>query len=233
MPLRLKNEEFIRKAQALHGDRYIYDLVAYAGLRKHVSIICTDHGEFLQWPANHLVGKGCPKCAGFGFSLDERFWSFVNKDGPTQKHMDDCCWEWKGSKNHFGYGHLWKNGAMVAAHNVSWEIHFGDIPEHDNHFGRLLVLHRCDLAECTRPNHLFLGTHADNARDMARKARSTTGEKSGRATLTWSVVREIRTLWASGQWRQSDLAEKYGTSDTNVWSIVHGKRWIEVIEREI
>jgi hypothetical protein len=51
------------------------------------------------------------------------------------------------------------------AHRMSWEMHFGPIPE------GMLVLHHCDVRRCVRPDHLFLGTARDNTRDMIAKGR--------------------------------------------------------------
>lgn len=60
---KLTTEEFIEKAQQVHGDKYDYSKVKYENAFKKVIIICPKHGEFLQDPSNHLQGKGCPKCA--------------------------------------------------------------------------------------------------------------------------------------------------------------------------
>lgn len=69
-------EEFIRDAISVHGDRYDYSMVVYERARKEVSILCKNHGVFLQTPNNHLLGKGCPACAGnIRLSKDE----FVQK----------------------------------------------------------------------------------------------------------------------------------------------------------
>ncbi len=61
----MTTEEFIRRARAVHGDRYNYDLVDYVRNDKKVCIICPTHGPFWQMPFKHLSGSGCshPECA--------------------------------------------------------------------------------------------------------------------------------------------------------------------------
>lgn len=51
------------KAKQLHGDKYDYSKLEYVNSRENVCIICPIHGEFLQRASNHLLGRGCPKCA--------------------------------------------------------------------------------------------------------------------------------------------------------------------------
>lgn len=55
-------ESFIEKARAVHGDRYDYSQAEYKGAHTPVTIICLDHGLFMQSPSNHFAGKGCPEC---------------------------------------------------------------------------------------------------------------------------------------------------------------------------
>lgn len=59
----LSQEDFIEKAQAVHGDKYDYSLVDYKDSRTKIRIVCPKHGEFKQEANNHLQGHGCPKCA--------------------------------------------------------------------------------------------------------------------------------------------------------------------------
>ncbi len=59
---KLTTEEFIKKAQEVHGDKYDYSQTVYLGTLDNVRIICPEHGEFLQAPHHHLRGSGCPKC---------------------------------------------------------------------------------------------------------------------------------------------------------------------------
>ena len=56
------DDEFIKKARKVHGDKYDYSKVEYVNNRTKVCIICNRHGEFWQTPNAHLNGQGCPKC---------------------------------------------------------------------------------------------------------------------------------------------------------------------------
>lgn len=58
----MNREQFIAKAEKVHGKKYDYSKVEYNGCRTKVCIICPKHGEFWQEPSNHLNGSGCPRC---------------------------------------------------------------------------------------------------------------------------------------------------------------------------
>jgi hypothetical protein len=91
----------------------------------------------------------------------ERFWKKVNKT--------DGCWLWTATR--IGrYGGFRFEGRSRTAHRVSWELAFGPIPD------GLQVLHHCDTPLCVNPQHLFLGTPLDNARDRDSKGRGYNGE---------------------------------------------------------
>ena len=59
----MTTEEFIQKARLVHGKKYDYSKVEYINNSTKVCIICPEHGEFWQTPANHLKGNKCPKCS--------------------------------------------------------------------------------------------------------------------------------------------------------------------------
>ena len=72
---KLTTEEFIKRAQELHGDRYDYSKVEYVGSKTKVCIICKEHGEFSQSPQKHLSGQGCPVCAINKFANSRTIWT--------------------------------------------------------------------------------------------------------------------------------------------------------------
>lgn len=63
-------EQFVRDAEAVHGNLHDYSQVKYAGSDTKVTIFCREHGEFQQMPPTHLSGAGCPRCAGSGLNTE-------------------------------------------------------------------------------------------------------------------------------------------------------------------
>lgn len=73
MSRRLTTEEYVKKCQATHGDRYDYNNVRYVHSDTKVAIICKVHGLFQQWPSDHRRGFGCPQCSGKAKHTTESF----------------------------------------------------------------------------------------------------------------------------------------------------------------
>ena len=63
MARRLTTEQFVELSMQVHYGKYFYNNVEYKNNKTKVCIICPEHGEFWQTPANHLQGHGCPKCS--------------------------------------------------------------------------------------------------------------------------------------------------------------------------
>jgi hypothetical protein len=110
-----------------------------------------------------------------------RFWAYVNKT--------DTCWLWAGPTfRSSGYGRFNINREHLAAHRVAWELTNGPIP------AGLFACHHCDVRQCVRPDHLFLGTQADNVRDMFVKGRnpSFAGPLNGRSHARRRLVQGVQ-----------------------------------------
>jgi hypothetical protein len=145
----------------------------------------------------------------------EDVWEYVDRRG------DDECWPWVGALIANGYGHFYTGGKAVLAHRAVYELTHGTSPEN------FCVCHSCDNRSCVNPAHLFLGTHADNSRDMSAKGRAAAGERSGVNKVTTEDVREIRRLAAEGH-RQRDIAARFGIVQSNVGMIVRRETWRHV-----
>lgn len=77
------------------------------------------------------------------------------------------CWIWTAGRNKLGYGRFGLPGQYktVQAHRFAYEQFYGPIPE------GMFVCHHCDNPPCVNPEHLFVGTHVDNMKDMWSKGR--------------------------------------------------------------
>lgn len=163
-----------------------------------------------------------------------RFWSKVVVKG-------GACWGWTASTTHCGYGRFYFGGEanrrVVGAHRVSWFLTNGPIPT------GLWVLHHCDNPPCSNPQHLFLGTHADNMADMATKGRAgqagdlhlfrtrpemiRRGEAVPTSCLTEKNVRELRAMRANGA-RLKSICTRFGISEAQASRIINRQQWRHV-----
>jgi hypothetical protein len=150
-------------------------------------------------------------------SFIDRFWVKVDASGE--------CWEWRAHRKPGGYGQFTvRKGYFASAHVVSYALTNGPIP------AGMVVCHRCDNPPCVRPDHLFLGTQADNARDMIAKGRDgrrLRGEEKPGAKLTEDAVRAIRAE-PRCQGYIKRLAAKYGVSTRTIYTIRAGSKWRDV-----
>jgi hypothetical protein len=142
---------------------------------------------------------------------EERFWQRVTRS--------EGCWLWQGKPNvgSGGYGMFTYRGKQHLAHRVSWALtHGGELPA-------LHVLHTCDVPLCVRPDHLFLGTQAENMADMARKGRH--ARLRTRTKLTLEQAREIRNARTTHYARE--LAEQFGVSIQTIYGVWEGRVWVD------
>jgi HNH endonuclease len=126
------------------------------------------------------------------------------------------CWLWTRARNNKGYGRVRIDGKMQLAHRVAWQIYKGEIPE------GMFVCHKCDTPACVNPDHLFLGTNADNIKDSYDKGRSNQqGERNGNRKLKPEQVTEIRASSESCR----VLARRFGIGKSQVANIKKGLKW--------
>jgi hypothetical protein len=151
-------------------------------------------------------------------SLEDRFWSHVDRRGP------DECWEWQAALERTGYGRLSggrRGNKQILAHRYSFMLHTGEEP------GEKLVCHSCDNRKCVNPAHLWLGTCADNHADRNQKNRQAKGSTQGSAKLTESDVVAIRQMRLMGL-TQGELGAMFGVSKNCVSRIVNNRGWRHV-----
>ena len=177
-----------------------------------------------------------------------RFWSKVNKS--SNQGPDGTCWQWIGGLRDIDspYGCFSICNSSFMSHRVSYFLTFGIDPVGWH------VLHRCDNPPCVNPEHLWLGTDADNARDMCTKGRQATGDRSSarlhpdkhargdksgarrhperlrrgqshpRSRFTNAEVISIRRRFKQGV-RQSEMAREYNVDFGAIRAIVRYQTW--------
>ncbi len=138
------------------------------------------------------------------------------------------CFVWAGSRR-VGYGALWNGWQMEGAHRVSWALTYGPVPPGKH------VLHTCDNRACTTPEHLYLGTDVENARDRVDRGRAANGprmaspgELNGNSKLEAGQVLQIRTLYATGGTSQRKLARQFNVTQPQIGYIVRREQWAHI-----
>jgi hypothetical protein len=133
------------------------------------------------------------------------------------------CWLWVGNKHLTGYGAVKIDRKQRLAHRVSWQLHRGEIPP--KHY----ICHHCDVPACVNPDHLFVGTQADNMADCARKGRATknigrTGARCWNAKLSDDTVRAI----LADTRTHGLIAKDFGVTRTVIQRVKARQQWKHV-----
>lgn len=126
------------------------------------------------------------------------------------------CWNWKGATKGNGYGSFSFKQKAEFAHRVAYTLFCGEIPS------GIDVCHTCDLRHCVNPDHLFLGTRADNMADMVAKGR---GYGGARKHLKQSHIQEIKARLSNGH-SPSKIASQMDVNYGTVTAIKRGDSYV-------
>jgi hypothetical protein len=127
----------------------------------------------------------------------------------SQDAVDSSCRLWTSYVSSKNYGIITIDKKQRLAHRLSYEEFVGPLPK------GAFVCHSCDNPLCINPEHLFLGSHSDNMKDMSLKVRHRS------AKITPEQALEIRAATGTS----TSLAAKYGLSVSHVKQIRAGKKW--------
>ena len=167
------------------------------GNKPHCSISCSKSGRVVK-------------------PLLERFWDKVVKS--------DGCWIWVGTLRPDGYGVIGigrREEGLTRAHVLSWTLVNGEVP------AGMCLCHKCDTPPCVRPDHMFIGTKADNARDRDKKDRVQHGVGHYAAKIGPKEVRAMRKLRESGMIYR-EIGEAFGLSRNGASHAIRGLTWKRV-----
>lgn len=185
------NEEFKKEKQRLNE-----------GLKKgYINHYCSSKCRISDLNRKSVAGRA---------DREKHFWSRVDKT-PGQGPTGDC-WIWTGTINSVHkYGYMNSAKIQYRAHRLSYELHFGKIPED------LVVMHECDNKVCVNPDHLKLGTIKENSEDAAKKGLYRSGSSNPSAVLNEEKVKEIKKL--RGSLSSKQVAIMFGVSTTVILNI--------------
>lgn len=162
-----------------------------------------------KWAEQKYCSQSCSGKANNRIAGDpmERFPKYYKK-------VESGCWEWIGNLHKNGYGFFNHKNEKPKAHRFSYAMYKGLLHP------KMSVCHKCDNPKCVNPDHLFLGTHDDNMKDMAKKARSSHG-RSWNSKLTLekasAIKRDLRP--------RKEVAAEYGVSVVTVCRIQNNQIW--------
>lgn len=140
----------------------------------------------------------------------EQFWNQVEKSSD--------CWNWKGKLNNCHYGTFYINKQFLLTHRLAFALTNRDVKIGE------CVCHHCDNPGCVNPDHLWIGTIADNAKDREEKGRGVRS-KEPKKFISRALAEKIRHAHSQTALKPSTLGLIYGVSRRCVRRIIRGETW--------
>lgn len=175
-------------------------------------------GGVIRWRCkNHLCVN--PKHLFLSSRIDrdlmiKKFWALIDK---TEE-----CWLWTKYRDRDGYGKFMFNYKGFKACKLAYILTYGPVPD------GICVLHKCDNPPCCRPEHLYLGTQADNVADRVNRGRQLRGESHPLTVLNNKEVLDIRRQFTGGRGEQTKLAAIYNVSLAMINRIIRRRTWTHI-----
>lgn len=141
----------------------------------------------------------------------------------TRSSLVGECRIWDGARTTAGYGELVVNKILWYTHRLSYLLFKGALPK------GMSVCHSCDTPSCINPDHLWLGSQADNLQDARQKGRTKMGSQCFWAKLTERDIVNIRLLYAAGNVSQSELAAQFNVAQQHISKVINLKRWTHIL----
>jgi len=131
------------------------------------------------------------------------------------------CWLWSKGKMKSGYGEvrIVPNTIPIYIHRLSAVLYLKYKGEKDIH-----ILHKCDIKHCFNPDHLYLGTRKDNARDALERGQHLIGEKCPWSKVSIKNIDQIFSLKKKG-FTQLSISKVFNISQTQISRIINMKNW--------
>jgi len=165
-------------------------------------------------------------CFSWDLATDEQKKYKIRQNFYRDVIIRNGCWKWKKVKEKDGYARVEIGKRKVKqAHIVSYLIHKGDIPK------GMLVLHSCHCRDCTNPEHLHLGSHKQNMKEMVEANRQCKGSIHHNAKLMENDVVEIKKMLKNNK-LGIDIAKKFNVSSTIISNIRLNKIWKHITLEE-